>query len=164
MKLRSQPARNFALNLTLMVVGALLIYLCRQHADTNTWAGLLLGCLLLLLGLVALLIHETREIELDTRRRMLVLDVHRRVGGDRRLSIPFSDIVSIGIGALGSRSEGSVYHDLVLHTRAGKDIYLMGGCTFEGRMNRDRMEALREEFEGLLGSDTHFAAAQRAAP
>ena len=45
MKLRSQPARNFALNLTLMVVGALLIYLCRQHADTNTWANINPGVL-----------------------------------------------------------------------------------------------------------------------
>lgn len=147
MKLRSQPATNIALALTLIGVGAALAYLGRQHPDTPTWAGFLLGWLLLLLGLAALLVRETREIELDTRRRLLVLDVRRRVGGERRQVVPFADIVSVGLGAMGSRSEGSVYYDLVVHTRDGKALYLMGGCAFEGRMHRDRMEALREAFE-----------------
>ena len=147
MKFRSQPARNFALNLTVIAVGAVLIYLCRQHTDPNAWSGFLLGWLLLLLGLAALLIHETREIELDTQRRQLVLNLRQRFGGNRRIAMAFADIVGITIGELGSRLEGSVYYDLVVHERSGKDIYLMGGCAFEGRMNRERMERLREQFE-----------------
>ena len=152
MKLHSQAASNFALNLAVVAVGALLIYLGRKHADSTSWSGLLLGWLLLLLGLGAWPVGETREIELDTRRRLLVLTVRRRAGDDRRFPIPFSDIARIGIGTLGSRSEGSVYYDLVVHTRAGKEIHLMGGCAFKGRMNRDRMEALRAEFERAVGT------------
>ena len=94
-----------------------------------------------------MLIHETREIELDTQRRQLVLNLRQRFGGNRRIAMAFADIVGITIGELGSRLEGSVYYDLVVHERSGKDIYLMGGCAFEGRMNRERMERLREQFE-----------------
>ena len=152
MQLRSQPERNVALGLGCVAIGLLLVYGFRQHADRNAWAGWLLGWLLLLPGLAALLIHETREIDLDTRQRLLVLQVHRRVGGDRRLAIPFSEIIGVSVDRFGSRSEGSVYYDLMVRTRSGKDIYLMGGCAFEGRMNRERMEALRAQFEHALRS------------
>lgn len=146
MQLRSQPRRNVAMGGASVAVGALLVYLGRHHADTNAWAGFLLGWLMLLLGLAGLLVHETRQIELDPRRRLLVLDVQRRLGGNRRVVIPFAHIDSIDVSVFGSRDEGSVYYDLVVRTQEGKNVYLMGGCVFEGRMNRDHMERLRDQF------------------
>lgn len=145
MQLRSQPHFNVALGVISTAAGLALVYLGRHHADTNTWAGFLLGWLMLLLGLAGLLVHESRLIELDTRRRMLVLDVRRRMGDSRRVAIPFSHIVDIDISFLGTHGEGSVYYDLVVRTREGKSVHLMGGCVFEGRMNRDHMERLRDQ-------------------
>ncbi len=146
MQLRSQPRRNAALSGISVAVGALLVYFGRHHADTNAWAGYLLGWLMLLLGLAALLVNESRQLELDTRRRLLVLDVRRRLGGNRRVTIPFSQITSVDVSTFGSRSDGSVYYDLVVRTLDGRSVYLMGGCAFEGRMNRDYMERLRDQF------------------
>jgi len=35
--------------------------------------------------------------------------------------------------------------------RDGRELHLFGGCVFEGRMDRDRVEALRETFREALG-------------
>ncbi len=149
MKMQSKAAANLGLYLASIAVGMLLMWLTRDlgHAGTNEKAGFLLGCMLFLLGAVALVIGESRTVELDERRRMIILNVRRRIGGNRRIEIPFSDIREFSIGRQGDRSDGSVYYDLVVNLKTGKEICLFGGCVFEGRMDRKWMEDLRERFE-----------------
>ncbi len=149
MKMESKPAANLVLYLVTIALGLLLMWLARDfgHSGTNAKAGFLLGCMLFGLGTVGLAVGESRTVVVDERRKMIVLDIRRRVGGDRRIEIPFSDIREFSIGLQGDRSDGSRYYDLVVRLCSGKEIYLFGGCVFEGRMSREWMEDLRSRFE-----------------
>lgn len=149
MKLESKPAANLWLYLVTIVLGLLLMWLARDfgHAGTNEKAGFLLGCMLFGLGAVALVIGESRTVEVDERRKMILLDIRGRIGGDRRIEIPFSDIKEFSIGLQGNRTDGSRYYDLVVRLGSGKEVCLFGGCVFEGRMSRAWIEDLRSRFE-----------------
>jgi len=153
MKLESKPAVNLVLSIASIAAGLLIMWLTRDfnQAGTNVKAGFLLGCILLGLGSIALVVGESRTVELDERRRMIILDVTRRVGGNRRIEIPFSEIRGISIGMQGDKTDGSRYYDLVVRCGNGKEIYLFGGCVFEGRMSRERIADLRGRFEEAVG-------------
>jgi len=154
MKLESKPAPMLALYLVMIVIGMLLMWLSRDfsQAGSNVMAGFLLGCLLAGLGALAMLVGESRTIELDERRRMIVLDVRRRVGGNKRIEIPFSDVREFGLGLQGKASSGTRFYDLVVRLKSGKDIHLFGGCVFEGRMNRQWIDDLKERFEKAISA------------
>lgn len=149
MKLESKPVTNTLLYLLTIGIGLVLMYLARDfsHAGTNVLAGFLLGCMLFGLGVLGLLIGETRTVELDERRKRIVLAVTRRIGGSRQVIIPFGEIRSLGIGMQGKASSGSRFYDLVVTLKNGKEVYLFGGCVFEGRMSREWVEGLKRQFE-----------------
>jgi len=149
MKLESKPATNTLLYLLTIGIGLVLMYLARDfsHAGTNVLAGFLLGCMLFGLGVLGLLIGETRTVELDERRKRIVLAVTRQIGGSRQVIIPFGEIRSLGIGMQGKASSGSRFYDLVVTLKNGKEVYLFGGCVFEGRMSREWVEGLKRQFE-----------------
>ncbi len=153
MKLESKPAANMLLYVVIIVVGFLLMYLARDfsHGGTNVLCGFLLGCLLFGIGSMAMVVGESRAVELDERRKRVVLDVRRRVSGGRQIIIPFGDIKGFGIGMQGKASAGSRFYDVVVRLNSGKEIYLFGGCVFEGRMSREWVEGIRGEFESALG-------------
>jgi hypothetical protein len=87
MKFESKPAANMLLYVVIIVVGFLLMYLARDfsHAGSNVLCGFLLGCMLSGLGVLGMAVGESRTVELDERRKWIVLDVRRRVGGGGRL-------------------------------------------------------------------------------
>jgi zinc transporter ZupT len=153
MKLESQPAANTLLYIATIVIGLALMFLARDfsHGGTNVLAGFFLGCMLFVLGLLGMLIGETRTVELDERRKRIVLSITRRVGGCRQVVIPFSEVRNMGIGMQGKVTSGSRFYDLVLTTTNGKEIYLFGGCVFEGRMSREWVESLKKRFEKAVG-------------
>ena len=153
MKLESQPMTNTMLYLITVLVGGLLMFLARDflHGGSNLLSGFLLGCMLAVLGLLGFIIAETRTIELDERRKRIVLDVQRRIGGNRHISMPFSEVKSFGVGMQGKLTSGTRYYDLVVHLKSGKEVYLMGGCAFEGRMSRDWIDSLKLRFENAMG-------------
>jgi hypothetical protein len=152
MKLESKPAANMLLYVVIVVVGFLLMYLARDfsHAGSNVLCGFLLGCMLSGLGVLGMAVGESRTVELDERRKWIVLDVRRRVGGGRQIVIPFSDIKGFGIGMQGKASAGSRYYDVVVRLKSGEEIYLFGGCVFEGRMSREWAEGIRCSFEQAI--------------
>lgn len=149
MKLESKPASNMLMYVVITAVGALLMYLARdfRHGDSNVLCGFLLGCLLAVVGIMAMVVGETRTVELDERHRRIVLDVRRRLGGNRQLVIPLHDIASFSIGAQGRASSGTRHYDVVVQLNSGREIYLFGGCVFEGRMSRQWVEGIRQRFE-----------------
>lgn len=153
MVLESKPAPMLAMYVGGSLAGALLMYLARGFTSirSNEFAGFLLGCLLLGLSAAALLVGEGRRVELDEAGRRVILEITRRWGARRRIEIQAAGIRDIAIGALGERSGGSRYYDLVVMMRDGRELHLFGGCVFEGRMDRDRVEALRETFREALG-------------
>jgi len=148
MVLESKPAPMMLMYAGGIAVGALIMYLARDYssARSNEFAGFLLGCMVLGLSLVALVLGESRRVELDEAGRRVILDVCWRWGRRKRLVIPFADIRDFGIGALGSATDGSRYYDIVVNHRDGREIHLFGGCAFEGRLDRDRIEGLRDTF------------------
>lgn len=149
MKLESQTAANTLLYITTIIIGLILMMLTRDfsHSDSNALAGFLLGCMLFGLGVLGMLIGETRTIELDERRKRIVLNVRRKVGGSKQLIILFDDIGGFGIGAQGKFSSGTRFYDLIVRLKSGKEIYLFGGCVFEGRMSREQIEGMKSFFE-----------------
>jgi hypothetical protein len=153
MKLESKPAANMLLYVVISVVGFLLMYLARDlsHGGTNVLCEFLLGCMLAGVGIMAMAVGESRTVELDERRKRIVLDVRRRVGGGRQIVIPFGDIKGFGIGMQGKASAGSRFYDVVVRLNSGKEVYLFGGCVFEGRMSRDWVEGIRYSLEQALG-------------
>jgi hypothetical protein len=154
MKLESKPAAMLVLYIVSISVGLLLMWLARDfsRAGGNVIAAFLLGCMLSGLGLLALLVGESRTIELDERRRRIVLDVRRRVGAGRRIEIPFSDIREFVIGLQGKASAGTRYYDLMVRLHSGTELYLFGGCVFEGRMSRQWIDDLKERFEKAVSA------------
>jgi hypothetical protein len=148
MKLESKPAANMLLYVVTIAIGLLLMYLARdfRSGGTNVLCGFLLGCMLAGLGMLGVAVGESRTVELDERRKSIVLDVRRRVGS-RQIIIPFSDIKGFGIGLQGKASAGTRYYDVVVRLNSGKEIHLFGGCVFEGRMSRDWAEGIRSRFE-----------------
>ena len=153
MILESRKAPMQAMYVAGAAVGLLLMYLARGWASvrSNEFAGFALGCLIFGVSLAALVVGESRRVELDEAGRRVVLDVTRRWGRGRRIVIHAAEIRDLSVGALGDRSDGSRYYDLVVHHRDGREIHLFGGCVFEGRMDRDWVEGLRETFRRVLG-------------
>jgi hypothetical protein len=154
MKLESKPDATLAMYVAIIVVGSLLMWLARDfsQAGSNVMAGFLLGCMLFGLGVLALIIGESRTVQLDEQQKRIVLEVRRRIGPSKRIELPFSDIRELGIGVQGKPSSGTRYYDLIVRMRSGKEIYLFGGCVFEGRMSRQWIDDLRARFERAVFS------------
>lgn len=155
MRLESKPTVNMLLYIVTSAVGLILMYLARDfsHGGTNVLCGFLLGCMLAVIGVMAMVLGESRTIELDEQQKRIVLEVRRRIGSSRTIVIPFRDINNIGIGMQGKASSGTRHYDVVIRLGDGKEIYLFGGCVFEGRMSREWTEVLRQRFETALGRE-----------
>jgi hypothetical protein len=154
MRLESKAEPALAMYLAAIAVGALLMIGFRDfsQAGTNALAGFLLGCMLAGLGAAALIVGESRSVELDGERRRIVLEVKRRLGGNRRIVIRFAEVRGFGIGLQGKLSSGTRYYDLIVRTTDGRELALFGGCVFEGRMDRAWIDGLRREFEAAVGA------------
>ena len=152
MILESRKLPMLLLHLIGAAAGLALMYLARGFTwgvRSNEFAGFLLGCLILGISLAAMAVGESRRVELDEAGQQVILEVTSRFGR-KRLVFPFADIQDIHLGRQGAASEGSVYYDLVLQGRDGRETHLFGGCVFEGRMSRDWVEGLRGRFLGAL--------------
>lgn len=149
MRLESKPVANQLLYVLIVAVGALLMFLARdfRQGGSNVLCGFLLGGLLFVVGLLALIIAESRIVELDEQRNRIMLDIKRRIGGSRQVIIPFSEILEIGILMQGKASAGSRFYDVQVKCKGGRNITLFGGCVFEGRMSREWAEGIRHTLE-----------------
>jgi hypothetical protein len=152
LNLQSKPELNLLMSIGVLLMGAPLFWLGRTYTGygDNRFAAFALGCLLLILGLMALVMGETRSIELDVERKRIVLDIKRRIGGCRQVVIPFQAIEKFTILRMGTSSNLSVYYDLGVVQRSGKTVYLFGGCAFDGRMSSEWIEGLRIQFEQVV--------------
>ncbi len=150
MILESKPAATDALQAFVTALGLLFMYLARgfRTGGTNVRAAFALGCLFFGLGVVALVIGESRTVAVDEAGRVIRLTVRHRVGGTRVIEIPFGEVRAVEIGMLGRA--GTRHYDLVVQRVRGRDVYLFGGCAFEGRMSRDWVDGLRSEIEQMV--------------
>jgi hypothetical protein len=149
MKLESRPELNLLMSIAIILLGLPLLWFARDFSGfaDNKFAAFVLGGFLLALGVLTLLMGETRSVELDESRRRIALTIKRRIGGSRQVIIPYQEIENFTILRQGKASNFSVYYDIGVVRKNRKVVYLFGGCAFDGRMSREWVDGVRKRFE-----------------
>lgn len=153
MVLQSSAQDNLLLYLAGTALGIVLVLAAVDGGiqSSNEFAAVVLGGGIALISLGAMAIMETRRIEIDTEDRVIRLDIERNMGLSKSIVVPFDDITGVKLGRQGSRSGGSIFYDLVIIRRTERDLHLMGGCVFAGRMDRIRMNSFRHQIQEAIG-------------
>ncbi|MBT0665581.1 hypothetical protein KI809_14830 [Geobacter pelophilus] len=135
-------------------VGMILAIGCHgfEGIGSNTGAGFLLGLLLLLIGVASLLTSGKQTVTVDPEKRSITIEDTNRFS-TKKQTIPFSDIVGVGIGYLGKKSNFVTWYYLVLKLRSGKDYPLFPpGRFFEGGSDRATVESWKQRLERYLSN------------
>lgn len=118
--------------------------------NSNATAGFLLGMLLLFIGVAGFLLSGTQTIVVDPKARRIMIEDTNRFGTKKR-SIPFSNIVEVGIGYLGKKSNYVTWYYLVLKLKDGKEYPLFSpGRFFEGGSDRAVVAGWKQRLEDYL--------------
>jgi len=150
---QSNSGKQILLSVACAVVGLVLVFGFRDFrgSGTNAMAGFLLGMGLLLLGVAALLVGGKQTVVVDPRARCITIEDSNRLRTKKR-SIPFGDIVDVGIGYLGSRSNYVAWYYLVLRLRSGETYSLFApGRFFEGGSDKSIVASWKQRLEKYLG-------------
>lgn len=149
---RSNPSKQVALSALCSLVGLVLAIGFRHFgsAGTNAEAGFLLGALLLVIGVAGFLTSGRQTVVIDPDARRITVEDANRFGTKKR-SIPFGDIVGVGIGYLGKKSNHVEWYYLVLELRNGEKYSLFPpGRFFEGGSDRSTVEGWKRRLEQYL--------------
>lgn len=149
----SKKGKQTALLWACIATGLFLVVGFRDFALTglsNSFAGFLLGLLLLFIGIAALVVNGKQTIIVDPKSRRIVVEDTNRFGTQRRL-IAFSEVVHVGMGYLGKKSNLVSWYYLVLKLRTGEKYPLFApGRFYQGGSNRSVMEGRRRQLEEFL--------------
>jgi hypothetical protein len=144
LKFESNTNKQNAITLASILISMILIIGFRNFDSTgltNSLAGFLLGLLLLLIGISAYLMRGKQTITIDPQSKSILIENTNRFGTKNKL-IPFNDIVDIGIGYLGRKSNFVSFYYLNLKLRSGKKYPLFSpGRFYEGGSDRSNMES-----------------------
>jgi hypothetical protein len=149
---QSNSGKQILLSVACTVVGLVLVIGFRDFRGygANAMAGFLLGVGLLLLGVAALLAGGKQTVVVDPRARCITIEDSNRLRTKKR-SIPFGDIVDVGIGYLGSRSNYVAWYYLVLRLRSGEAYTLFApGRFFEGGSDKSIVASWKQRLEKYL--------------
>ena len=153
LKFESDPGKQTALMWACIVTGFILVIGFRDFSGpglTNSLAGFLLGLLLLLIGIGAFLVNGKQTILVDPDSRVIVVEDTNRFGMKTR-QIAFSDIVRVGIGYLGKKSNYVNFYYLFLKLKSGEEYPLFApGRFYNGTSDRSVMEGRRRQLEEYL--------------
>ena len=96
---QSSSAKQTTLSVACAVVGLVLVIAFRHFSGSggNVMAGFLLGLLLLLIGVAGFLLSGKQTVIVNPKARHILVEDSNRFGTKKR-SIPFSDVVAVGIG------------------------------------------------------------------
>lgn len=109
----------------------------------NAPAGFLLGVLLLVIGVAGFLVIGKQTVVVDPAMRRITVEDSDLFGTKKR-SIPFSDVVGVGIGYLGKRSNYVTWYYLAPRLRDGKEYALFSpGRFYKGASDRSTVEGWR---------------------
>ena len=150
----NNPPKQIALSIGCTLVGLLLIYLCRDFGgsfDSNTFAGLLLGVLLLVIGVFAGVSTGKQTIIVDPDARRIVIRDNGLFGNKSR-TILFREIAHVGIGFIGKKLSGVSFYFLLLKLHNGKEYSLFApGRFYDGSSDRLTVEEWKERLEKYIG-------------
>jgi len=152
-RFESNTGKQTALSLACMVVGIVLAIGFRNFSGpglSNSFAGFLLGILLLIIGISAFWKRGKQTITVDTRARTILVENSNPLSANRRL-IAFDEITDIGIGYLGKKSNYVSFYYLILKLRNGENYPLFSpGYFFEGGSDKSVMETRRQRLEECM--------------
>ena len=151
----SNPAKQIAAAVGLFAVGVVMVIGFRDFrgADSNALAGFLLGVLLVVLGLVGVAASTKQTVVVDPRARRITVD---DVGLLRRRTrtIAFDDVVHVGIGYLGKKSNFVTWYSLTLKLRTGGEYSLFApGRFFPGGSDRATVAGWQHRLERYLAGE-----------
>ncbi len=149
---QSSSAKQAALSVACSVVGLILAFAFRHFSDfgSNAMAGFLLGLLLLLLGVAGFLLSGKQTVIVDPKARRIIVEDSNRFGTKKR-TILFSDVVGVGIGYLGKKSNRVEWYYLVLELSNGEKYSLFPpGRFFEGGSDKSTVASRKQRLEKYL--------------
>ncbi|HQG30774.1 MAG TPA: hypothetical protein PLA83_02505 [Deltaproteobacteria bacterium] len=159
-KSESRPGKQLAAAVLSIVVGLVLVVGFHDFTGpgmTNSTAGFLLGVLLLAIGVLGFLVQGRQTVIVDPAARRITIEDRTRFGTKRR-SIRFDDIVGVGIGYLGKRSNYVTCYYLVLKLKTGEEYPLFApGRFYEGVSDRSVVEGWRMRLEKYILEDASAA-------
>lgn len=140
----------------LLVTGLLIVYLATGGLSDiptygerpNEFAGVLLGCFLSILSLMAIIVRHSRTVIVDGEERRIVL-IDKYLGKVTERSIPFDDIQSIGVTMFGLKYASRIY-DVVLTKHDGEKVSLFFNSYMSGAFVRREMERRKTEIEEIM--------------
>jgi hypothetical protein len=93
-----------------------------------------------------------QTVTVDPEKRSITIEDTNRFS-TKKQTIPFSDIVSVGVGYLGKKSNFVTWYYLVLKLRSGKDYPLFPpGRFFEGGSDRATVEGWKQRLERYISN------------
>jgi hypothetical protein len=151
---KSQQGKQIALAVVCIWIGAALAFGFHSQLSspgmTDGKAGFLLGVLLLVIGIAGFLGQGRQTVVVDPAVQRIIVE-DRTWFGTKRRSIGFQEIVEIGIGFLGKRSNYVTMYYLVLKLRNGEEYSLFApGRFYEGASDRSVVEGWRKRLENYI--------------
>lgn len=148
---RSSPGKQLLLSVGCAFVGLVLLVAARHGGPSaNATAGMWLGALLLVIGVAGALGSGTQTITVDPRQRRIVIE-DRHLMGTTTIAVPFNDIARVGIGYLGTPSDGVTMYHIELHLRRGGTRPLFApGRFYAGASDRSVVEGWQQRIERLI--------------
>jgi hypothetical protein len=149
----SSPLKQIVLSIVCILIGLVLAYKCRDFGElvlSESLAGFLLGILLLIIGIASIIIAGKQSIVIDPGARRITID-ESNVFKTKTRTILFDDIIHIGIGYLGKRSNYVTFYYLVLRLRNGEEYPLFApGRFYKGGSSRETVEGWRTRLEDYI--------------
>jgi hypothetical protein len=150
---KNDPRKQIAVAVACSVVGLILAIGFRDFGGVgdDSLAGFLLGVLLLVIGVAGLLVSGRQTVVVDPgTRRIAIRDSNRLRTRER--TIPFGDVVSVGLGFQGKRSNFVSFYYLELRLRSGEKFALFApGRFFPGASDRATVAGWKRRLEAYLG-------------
>ncbi|HTY36003.1 MAG TPA: hypothetical protein VMH23_02775 [Bacteroidota bacterium] len=149
----SNPAKQMMLTAVLVLVGAVLMYGFRNFDSsgfTNSFAGFLLGVLLLVIGIPSLLMVGRQTIVVDPSVRLILIEKANRFGS-KTTTISFNEIADLRVSSMGSRTKGMVTYYVTLELVSGKHVPLFFPDYYDGRWDRSVAESRCQRLAECLG-------------
>lgn len=138
----------------MLVVGALLVWLCRDLNGPNPdlkW-GLALGVLLVVIGAIGLLSVGEQTTTVDARARTITVVDDSRFG-TRTRRINFADVMDVSVQRVGNRDGGTPVYSLALRLRDGSRATLFPpGRFYPGSTDHGAVSAKRDRLANLIAA------------
>jgi hypothetical protein len=154
-KSENNPRMQLALCSLCIAAGVILMAVARSvcsPGSASLSAGYFLGLLLVAIALLGYLAIGKQTVVVDPATQCITVE-DKTPFGLKRQSIKFSDILEVGIGYLGKRSNFVRNYYLILKLRSGEDYALFApGRFYKGASDRSVVEGWKARLEKYIAA------------